>query len=106
MGLPKLKKPTDKTLTKPKEAKWEDKVFNGQYPNLSAFLSQQEWEDGSTRQTGTMIIFVQDGQLKMCISDRDGQKNAFITAPTLQLLYDLAEMGLDDNALDWRTMKR
>jgi len=106
MALPRIKKDASKGSAAVTPGKWEDKQFTGQYPNLAAFLSQTTYEDNTTRQTGTMIIFIQDGQLKMCLSDRDNQRNAFITSPTLQLLFDVVELGLGDGNLDWRNMKR
>jgi len=106
MALPKISKPNAAINTKPAEAAWKGDDFKDQFPHVSAFWEQATYDDGSPRQSGTIIIFVQDGMLKACVSDRDNGRSAFVTAPTFQALWELIEHGLAEAKLEWRGIKR
>lgn len=105
MGLPRLQKPTVPKTTTPAAAGWIGDDFKDMYPHVAAFLSQTSWDDGTTRLTGTIGLFVQDGMLKAFLQDKDTQQTAFVTAPIFQALWDTIELGLGDGKLDWRPMK-
>jgi len=80
--------------------------FAGLCPTLWAYLSDKRWEDGSARTTATMTMFVEDGQVKLCLNDRDGGRTAWSTSSSLEG----AAYGLEDRlckgTLDWRPAKQ
>lgn len=80
---------------------WRDR-----YPSLWLFLSCPHYEDLETRQTGTLLIFVEQGRIKACLSDRECQEVAFVTAGNPDELFVRLEEGLKGNDLDWRPARR
>jgi len=77
-------------------------TFEGDYPNLFAYLFQDRWEDGSTRQTTTLLFFSERGELKCCVNDRDAQRTVFLTCSDVQDALRRVEDGLEGGTLDWR----
>jgi len=71
-------------------------------PALVAFLADSSWADGTFRIPGTMIVFVESGQWKACLTCRSTFRKAFLSASTLQELLSRADVGLDTDDLDWR----
>lgn len=80
----------------------EDAAFQKKFPALWSFLVQTQWEDGTSRETGTVLIFVEDGVLKACASNRDSGHVAFVASQTVADLWGKLEKGIDGDSLDWR----
>lgn len=103
--LPNLKKPNGPTKPPAVGTGFSDKEFEKEFPYLAAFLLQTTWADKSERLPGTITVFVQDGQMKLCVNDRDLNRSAFVTAPTWAMLIQITEDKLSDDSLEWRTKK-
>lgn len=78
----------------------------GVEPTTHEFLCLERWPDGSSRRTGTLLLFVDQGMLKACVTDRDGGLVAFVSGNTLPGLLDALERGLSADTLDWRLMRQ
>lgn len=76
------------------------------YPNLWAFVTAAAFEDGEPRQTGTLLLFLEQGRLKGCLNDRECGEVCFVTGSTLEDLLGRIEAGLGSSDLDWRTARR
>lgn len=77
-------------------------AFNA-YPALVAFLAEQVWADGSPRLTGTLLLFVESGRWGCCLTHRAPPTGkAFLSARTLQELFEDLETALESDRLDWR----
>ena len=72
------------------------------FPNLWDFLTQSAWEDGSRRETGSMLIFCDDGVIKTMVKDRDRGLCLWLTAPGLHTLFQVADAGVIDPSADWK----
>lgn len=83
-------------------ARVEGGVWEKKYPALVEFMSLQEWEPGQPRLTGTLNLFIEDGQWKACVSDRDQGLIAFVSAANPEELLVALEKGLQATTLDWR----
>jgi hypothetical protein len=103
---PYMKKPIGPPKNDVSTSPWKDSEFEKDWPYLAAFLKDVTWDDGTLRETGTMLIFVQEGYLKCCLNDRALDRSCFLCAPTLDVLFDLCETGLESDKLDWRAKKR
>ena len=73
-----------------------------QLPALLEFLTSHVWPDGSARQTGTALLLVDEGRVKVCLSDRDQGLVLFVTAPSLVDAVSTAEDALRSPDADWR----
>lgn len=79
-----------------------DSEFEKKYPMLWAFLTDEKWSSGETRETGSVLIFTQEGQWKAMVKDKDSAHIAFVTKGTFKTLLDALERGLVEEKLDWR----
>jgi len=98
-----LRRPTDSdrdgtiVLDTADPGAWKDK-----YPSLWLFLTAVTYPEGDRRQTGTVLIFLDAGRLKACLSDRECGEVAFVSHATPDGLLEAVEAGLAGGGLDWR----
>lgn len=79
-----------------------DSEFEKRYPTLWAFLTDSKWSTGEARETGSILIFTQEGQWKAMVKDKDSGYIAFVTKNTFKSLLEALERGLVEEKLDWR----
>lgn len=79
-----------------------DKGFWASFPDLLSFTSQSKWEDGSSRLTGTMMVFTEGGQWKCWLHDRDACQGCFVTGTTIEGLLKAANAAVGASGGDWR----
>lgn len=72
---------------------------------LLEFLSAAVYPTGEPRQTGTLLLFVEEGRVKACVSDRDQAAVAFVTGSGLLSTLSLVEESIREGTLDWRPQK-
>lgn len=82
-----------------------DTVFAKRHPELWSHLADEQYEDGSPRERSTLMVFVEDGLVKLCLNDRDQNRTAWISALTLQEAMGALEKGLAGGRLDWRVKR-
>ena len=75
------------------------------YPALSEFLAATRWSDGTPRVPGTLTLFTDGPQWKLCLSDKDQSRLAFVSGSSPQAALLAAEAGLVGSTLDWRAQK-
>ncbi len=88
---------------KPKPA--EDRVdpaCRKRFPLLLEQIEAATFEDGAARQPCTLTFFASDGSIKACLSDRETEETAWITAVSFQAVLEGLERGLEKESLDWR----
>lgn len=82
----------------------EDSILRN-YRELSSYLADTKFEDGTKRETSTLLLFVEDGQLKACLNDREEGATAWVSNNSLVGILEDLEAGLQDNTLGWRQSK-
>lgn len=82
-----------------------DPAFASKCPALWEYLTLAVWEDGSVRELSTLILMVEEGRWKACLSDKANDRTAWRTADTLAGLLEALEAGLAGGGLDWRRPK-
>lgn len=75
------------------------------YPTLMEYLSEDRYEDGTPRRTSTLAVFVQDGQVKCSLNDRDLDRVAFVSAETVEGCMAVLEAKLKESSIEWRDSK-
>lgn len=80
-------------------------VFERTYPNVLEFLSLDAWSDGQRRERGTLLLIVEAGVCKACVSDRDQGRYAFVSGQDFETVLVSVELGLESDQLDWRVSK-
>jgi len=75
---------------------WKDLV------NLIDFMSSSTWPDGTSRATGTVMLFREGGAWKAWLHDRDALHGCFLSAPTLVELLERCDECVGEGSGDWR----
>lgn len=71
-------------------------------PLLAERLVNLNYDDGSPRQTDTLLVFAQDGVWKAALRDRDTRLCLWASSPVLIDLVEVIEALLGDPAAVWR----
>jgi len=97
-----IRRPKPGERTGPVEEPFNDADFKKAYPTLAAFLTDTQYEDRSPRTTATLLIFCENGVLRMCLNDRDNNRSVFFTNETVEGCLMSAENALCSNTVEWR----
>ena len=62
-------------------------------PAVYEYLTMDRYPDGGERQVATLIIFLEEGRWKGCLSDRESDRTLWKTADTIEDM--LLEMDAD-----------
>lgn len=83
----------------------DDRKAREDLPALCEFLIETKWDDGASRQPGTVLLFHEDGAWKVAINDRDGGLVAFMTFDVLSTLFKRIDAAMQADKLDWKVSK-
>jgi len=100
-----LKRPTVNGSGHPVPSEFNDPEFKNQFPTLYEYVSSTAWDDGKVRKTSTLLLFVEDGALKVCLNDRALLRQAFVSARTFTETLSLLDDQLRDDTVTWRANK-
>lgn len=81
-----------------------DSEFAGRFPALWEYVTVRLLK-GQVRQTSTLLFFREDGQWKLCVSDRDTGRVLFRSGDSVEEALDAAEKALASPRADWRAAK-
>jgi hypothetical protein len=85
--------------------KVEDKDFAKEAPTLLAYLQEDAWPDGQDRQRSSIVLFVEDGMLKACLSEKDTSSTLWASSRNFWGILEALEGRLTEDAPDWRKSK-
>jgi len=71
------------------------------YPAIADYLTRR-LVDGKIIDTATLLLFAEEGQFKLCLSDRDGGVVVFRAGKTVEEALGSLESCLIDGSADWR----
>lgn len=75
-------------------------------PTLGHFLCDECWPDGEARQRSTLVVFVEDGTFKACLSDKDSGTSLWASCKSFDDLLEALEARLTDDRPDWRKARK
>jgi hypothetical protein len=81
------------------------RVERSRMPLLVAHLEDAKWDDGSRRETSTLMLLVEDGWLKACLNDRALGCSLWVTGDSLAAVLDALEGHLEAGDGEWRIRK-
>lgn len=102
-----MKKP--EALTQPKllgVPAASDDVAGKMIPSLVEWLTEVVWDDGSKRQTGTVMVLAEDGVFKAWLNDRAMNRSCWLSAESLEALLVRVEDTLACGKGEWRVNKK
>lgn len=79
-----------------------DDDFAGKYPILAQFMCAIVDDDGKTRQTSTVNIFVEMGVVKASLRERDHALTLWVTSGSVEGIFEALEDALNKNPPEWR----
>jgi hypothetical protein len=75
------------------------------FPRLVEYLEETKWDDGSRRETSTLMLLIEDGWLKACLNDRANGCSLWVTGDALVAVLDALEGHLERGDGEWRVRK-
>lgn len=97
-----LQKPTNRKVAGVAAELPKDVRAAKEYPLLWDHLSQRKWDDGSPRQTSSVMLFEQDGVLKAMLRDKDAGLCLWVASKSLYGVLGALEAALSDPEAEWR----
>jgi len=97
-----LRKPKPGERVGPVEKPWDDEAFAKTHPTLTEMLYATSYEDKSPRTTSTLLIFCDNGVLRVCLNDRDNNRSAFLTGETVEGTLLALEDQLATQTVEWK----
>jgi len=79
-----------------------DPGFESAYPLLFEHLAAVTWEDGSARETSTLMVLCELGRVKLGLNDRSEGRSLWVTGDTLEAALAVLEGSLRTGSADWR----
>lgn len=83
-----------------------DERFAKKYPALFEFMTAVCYPDGQVRTPSSLLVFAEEGQFKMCLSERDRELALWGTGGTFEEALQVLERRLASDRPDWRRSKR
>ncbi len=71
-------------------------------PAVLEYLSSSVYADGASRVRSTLLVLVEDGSVKVCLSDRDQEQSLWRSASSLEDALLALEATLEGDHQDWR----
>jgi len=97
-----IKRPQSDQSGVPADAACVDPSWQERWPTLCSYLFDLRYEDGTPRQTSTLMLLAEQGVAKACLNDREAERSAWVSGRALSEVLDALEVGLANDRLDWR----
>lgn len=79
-----------------------DAKLQAQYPLLIEHITDEEWDDGTSRERSTITIICEGGLMKVSLNDRELERSLWRSGMTLQEALGSLEKALGSSKADWR----
>jgi hypothetical protein len=83
----------------------EDQPFMKKFPAVAEFCWSTAWPDGTCRQPSTLTFFCEEGQWKVCLSERNREVSLWGSGRTFEDALNTLEQRLASDKPDWRKSK-
>lgn len=72
------------------------------HPALWEYISECQWESGQPRVTSTLMLFVEEGLVKLCLHDRAAARSAWVSGRSWTSSLGSLEQVLAGGSVEWR----
>lgn len=83
----------------------QDPVLSA-YPTLCGYLADQSWDDGSERVTSTLLFFVEEARVKVCLNDRHNARSLWSSGKQVDTALESLECMLNTEEPDWKASRQ
>lgn len=80
--------------------------MEAEYPNITEYLVQRLFADGSERETSTLLLFATEGLWKVCLNDRAEGRALWAAGASHGDAMAALEAMLETNTAEWRSVRR
>lgn len=71
-------------------------------PAVYEYLTLAKMPDGNERQVATLIVFIEDGRWKVCLSDRETDRTLWMSGDTLEDCLLSLDQAIQTGDANWR----
>ena len=75
-------------------------------PTVVDYMADTAYGDGSSRETATLLVFLEGGCFKVCLSDRDTGRTLWATGDDFDTALGALESRLSTGKAEWRANTR
>jgi len=86
-------------------SKLDDNDTKTLFPTLWDHLTQTTWDDGTPRETSSLLLFVQDGMLKAMLRDREAGQCLWTAGVSVATVMFQLDTALSDPNAEWKADK-
>jgi len=84
------------------QASLSDSSWSKEHPALAEYLLSDEYPDGEVRQTSTILLFCEAGEVRACLNDRDQGRSLWATGTSVEAAFLALELRCQDEKAEWR----
>lgn len=89
-----------------RRAPMRDADFEKKYPALWEYLTVTKFDDGTERQTSTLLVFSDGDEFRGCLNDRQEERSCWAVGVSFMGLIVALEERLASGTAEWRTNNR
>lgn len=82
-----------------------DESLNKRCPTIIMYLTDDKWEDGTSREVSQLSLSVRDGSIALALNDKDLKQSLYTQAESLTEALKLMEGALASGKGEWRPWK-
>lgn len=79
-----------------------DQGWESRFPHLLEMLVATQYEDGSARETATLMVIAEHGRFKLGLNDRDTARSCWTSGRTVDEALEALDRSLEFGDADWR----
>jgi len=76
--------------------------FAKDFPAIWEYVSTDKWDGGAPRELASLILFLEDGRWKICLSDRENSRTGWSSGDTFSEALECLEDALVNERVEWR----
>lgn len=82
---------------------WPDEKWLKAMPVLCEYLTQETYEDGTSRELSKLSVFYQDGLVSVALNDTDQRASLYRSGESVEAALRALEKALTSSQPDWRS---
>lgn len=71
-------------------------------PTVVEYLALERYASGKPRERSTMSVFIEHGQVRLCLNDRDVGESMWVSGDSLEAALASLEKRLAGGSTEWR----
>lgn len=77
--------------------------FSAKYPAIWEYLTLEQFDDKTARETSTLLVLTEDGCVKLCLNDRAANATCWVSGATMTAAMTKLEASLASGEAEFRS---